>query len=278
MLEERKHITRNLPITVICSSTRHKIINQVIYEEFFQSTYTKRDWVVEASNRLKTFGIKITPSTLQNYKKEIQAGTRDPSAIANFSGNSLNSDFYTSRYGKDGMYKQFKLWANVYIGNQMWKYVGLPANQLLSIRQEYKNVIACEKDLSMVEFMICLNKHFAPEGKKATIIRSDIFNFLNATDEKFSIYDFDLMCHITTNNLLDSLVESIVKTSENKCIVNVATTIGRKISEAQYDNIMPHQFIEKIKEHMNVISYFCDGYNDRIIPMKYCFFALENKN
>lgn len=277
MLEGNSHITRNLPITVICSSTRHKIINQVIYEEFFHSQLTRLPWAIEANRRLKSFGINITSSTLSSYKKEIQEGKRDPSAIANFGGQTLDNEFYTSRYGKDGMYKQFKLWSKIWVKEENWKYIGLPANQILAINKEYKNIYACERDLAMVDFMNCLCKNFSPADSKATIIRDDIFNFLKLTNEKFSIYDFDLMCHITTNNLLDCLVETIFKTSEERCIVNIATTIGRKISEDQYNNIMPIKFIEKISESMNVLSWFCDGYNDRIIPMKYCFFALERK-
>ena len=109
MLEERSNITRNLPITVICSSTRHKIINQVIYEELFSAKYLRKDisndWAKEASSRLKTFGIDINKTTLKNYVKEIKEGKRDPSAIANFGGQILDAEYYTSRYGKDGIWR-----------------------------------------------------------------------------------------------------------------------------------------------------------------------------
>jgi hypothetical protein len=281
MLEERNHQTRNLPVYVICPNTRHRIINQVIYEEFIKSLLTRViNWEDKAAERLSCFGINISPVTLFLYSKDLKAGRRDPSSIANFSGQVEGGEIYTSRYGKDSMYKQLKMMVNLWLKKKDWKYIGLPANQILSITKEYgQNNIAyaCEKNSSMAEFMFILQRHFAPIDCRAAIIKSDILECLQITPHKFSIYDFDFMCHISAENLINNLVDGVSRTSMNKCIVNIATTIGRKISEEDYKKLMPKEFIRGISKTMNVVNHYSDGYNDRIMPMRYELFMLERK-
>ena len=281
MFEEKNASeTRNLPVYVICHNTRHRIINQVIYEEFIFGLLLKTsNWEEKAVKRLSNFGINLSSITLKMYQGLLKTGKRDPASIANFSSMFENEELYTSRYGKDGMYKQLHMMISLWLRNGERKYVGLPANQILSINKEfgYENVVACERDKVMSEFMFCLQRHFSPSGNHATLINDDIFNYLSKTDKKFSIYDFDLMCCIDSNNILNKLIDNISKTSMDKCVVNIATTIGRKISESTYRSIMPGQFIEKISKTMNVVGHHSDGYNDRVIPMRYELFMLERK-
>ena len=123
--------TRNLPVYVICPNTRHRIINQVMYEEFIYGLLTNElHWENKASERLANFGILLSPQTLLMNRKKIRSGERDPSCVANFSGKISEGEVYTSRYGKDGMYKQLKMMVDLFVKDK--SYVGLPANQILS--------------------------------------------------------------------------------------------------------------------------------------------------
>lgn len=282
MLEERevKTATRNLPVYVICPNTRHRIINQVMYEEFIYALIKKElHWEIKASERLSNFGILLSPQTLLMNRKKIQSGERDPACIANFSGNISDGEVYTSRYGKDGMYKQLKMMVDLFTNVSERVYIGLPANQILSVIKEYgyRNVVACDKNEGMVSFMFNIQRYFGSPGKFATTLNQDIFEYLETTERKFSVYDFDLMCHITAENLVDKLASSVMKTSMDRCVVNIATTIGRKIDELTYRLIMPNDFMNAIKDKMNVIHHYSDGYNDRIIPMRYEMFVLDRK-
>jgi hypothetical protein len=281
MLEEREvNSTRNLPVYIICPHTRHRIINQVIYEEFVYGLLAKElHWENKAAERLASYGIILSPQTLLMHRKKIQSGERDPACVANFSGSVGEGEVYTSRYGKDGMYKQFKMLIDLWVPRGQRSYVGLPANQILSVVRDYgyENVVACEKNEGMVYFILNLQRYFGKAGQYATVIKDDIFSYLDKTDKRFSIYDLDLMCHISSENLIDKLVHSISSTAMDKCVVNIATTVGRKISEQTYRLMMPGLFLDGIKKEMNVVGHYSDGYNDRIIPMRYEMFMLERR-
>jgi hypothetical protein len=277
LAEEKIRQTRNLPIIIICPNTRHRIINQIIYEEYIRSIWTKKsNWTKAAQERLLQFGIELTTSALINYKKEIKEGHRDPVCISNFSGGVFDGA-YASRYGKDNMYKQFKLLTSISIKDPT--YIGLPANQILSVNKEYgaDNVYACERNIDMAQFMFDLQRHFSPPGEISHLINQDIFNYLLITDNKFSVYDLDLMCQVS-EIFIDTLINCITKTSKDKCVVNVATSVGRGITNKQYDSLMPSVFIEKISNKMKVLAHYSDGYNDRVVPMRYEFFVLERIN
>lgn len=281
MLEAKEvNTTRNLPVYVICPNTRHRIINQVMYEEFIYSVINKSPrWEDKAAERLANFGIILSPQTILMNRKKIISGQRDPSCVSNFSGNVSGDEVYTSRYGKDGMYKQLKMMIDLFIPVEERSYIGLPANQILSTVREYgyKNVVACDKSEGMVFFMMGLQRYFGNPQKIAPVYNKDIFEYLKQTDRTFSIFDFDLMCHATSENLISNLAETVIRTSKGRSVVNIATTIGRKIDELTYRLIMPNDFIEKIADKMTVVHHYRDGYNDRIIPMRYEMFVLERK-
>jgi hypothetical protein len=247
ILEEQVHKVqpKNVAINIICPNTRHRIINQIIYEEFIRSVWFKKSsWTNNVVNKLKDFNISLSESAILSIKRELQTGKRDPISISNFSSGIFDGT-YASRYGKDGMYKQFKLWVHSWIDKFDWSYVGLPANQILSVNKEYgsNNVHACEKNELMTKFMLSLQRHFSVPGDYAHIINADIFYYLDFTPNKFSIYDFDLMCNVNNESFIETLVDRIVKTSKNKCVINIATPIGRKISERNYKQIMQGEFV-----------------------------------
>jgi hypothetical protein len=129
----------------------------------------------------------------------------------------------------------------------------------------------------MFLFMKNLQKYFWLPNCQANLYKGNIFNFLDTTDKKFSIYDFDLMCNIKSDNFIETLSKSIKKTSQEMSVVNIATTIGRKISEQEYNDRMPKCLLESLSDEMEILDTFSDGYNDRVIPMRYEFIALRRK-
>jgi len=272
----RSRVTRNLPVTIVCPNTRHRIINQVIYEEFISALWSKRrNWTPAAHQRLLEYDIDLSEGVLKSYKTQIRNGTRDPVSSPSFSGELFNGNC-SSRYGKDGMYKQFELWRRFY-ANPDGKYVGLPANQILLVNRDFgaNNVFACERNIQTARFMKDLQRHFS-RPPHAQIIVNDIFSYLETTRELFSVFDFDLMCQVNTEGLLERLAATVARTMDLPAVVNVATTVGRWITNSEYKDIMPDLLIEELSQHgVGVIDSFSGGYNDRIIPMRYEFLALD---
>jgi hypothetical protein len=275
-MEARSRVTRNLPIKIVCPNTRHRLINQIIYEEFILALWEKRSgWARKARRRLLEYNIDLTEGVLHTYKRQIKDGARDPISASNFSGDVFGGT-HASRYGKDGMYGQFHMWEMFYIEGTK-RYVGLPANQLLCANQHYgsANVFACEKNKVMSRFMFDLQRHFS-QPPYSTIVNEDIFTYLEQTDNQFSVFDFDLMCHANSDGLVDRLARCIVRTATDVAVINIATTVGRWIDEIEYRSIMPGKLVRKIQR----ISDFCvfnscsGGYNDKVVPMRYEFLVI----
>lgn len=276
--EKEGKVTRNLPIKIVCSSTRHRIINQIIYEEFILSLWLCKkkheiNWANVASQRLKKYDIEVSPGVLKAYKTQIVRGQRDPATASKF-GNGLFLEDYATRYGKDAMYKQFNLWRKFYTSDL--KYIGLPANQILSIKKELggDNITACEKNKDMYSFMFSLQRHFSTTPH-AVLVNQDIFKYLSKTESKFSIFDFDLMCQANSPGLLETIVECVARTAKLPAVLNIVTTVGRWITDVEYRDLMPQKIINGLESKgLKVIGTHSDGYNDRIIPMRYEFLAI----
>jgi len=277
LAEKRSRITRNLPIKVICPNTRHRIINQIIYEEFIAALWDRRrNWTRPARRRLLEYGIDLSEGVLVTYRRQIRNGERDPISAPSFSGDLFNGS-YASRYGKDGMYKQFEMWQRFYVKTK-GKYVGLPANQILSITRDFgaENTFACERDEVMAAFMFDLQRYFS-KPPHATVIKKDIFEYLESSNNTFSIFDFDLMCQANTEGLLERLAACVSRTARFPAIINIATTVGRWITDEEYRSLMPYELIRQLRAHgIDTIDSYSGGYNDRIIPMRYEFLALSD--
>jgi len=127
----------------------------------------------------------------------------------------------------------------------------------------------------MAKFMQDLQRHFC-KPPRANIINDNIFAFLERTSHKFSTFDFDLMCQISSSGLIDNIAYCIANTMTPYAVANIATTIGRWISEEEYQSLMPGELIDRLKGYgIIVVDSYSSGYNDRIIPMRYELLALE---
>ena len=266
---------RGHPIKLYCPATKLRIVNKVIYEEYASNNEKdNKKWAIKASERLKKHNIKISPSTLSQYKNKIILGKRDPICATSF-GNEIDNDKCGSRYGKDEMYAKFELYQDLFLLGGVKNYVGLPANQIVKISKAYNSVVACETNQKMYEFMTKVHSLLS-EKDNVDIKNENIFSYLGNTSKKFSVFDFDLMCNIDSKGLIDNIAESIYNTSEQVAVVNVATSYGRKITEKKYESMMPHMLINKLVSKGLAVPHFYSGkYNDRIIPIKYLMFVVR---
>lgn len=254
------------------ASARHQIINQVIFEEYILACQQKRaDWTLKAKERLSFYGIDLAESTLYNYRLQLKRGDRVALASSSFGGKLYEE--LGSRVGKEGMYKQIDLLVHFFLDDP--KYIGLPANQLIYMIRKYNgNVVACEWDRRMFEFMRNLKARFAPESA-VTIYKGNIFDYLEETDETFSLYDFDLMQHLHEDDI-KRMAEAVVRTTEPLSIVSVASCIGRSRTEEEYRETMPSLLIEEINKcGGSIVRSYSDGYADRVTPMRYELLVVE---
>jgi len=271
-MAEQKRCAKCLPLKNWPDAVaRHQIINQIIYEEYILACQQKKaNWTEQAQKRLEFYGINISPSALYNYRLKLKSGDRTAMASSSFGGKLYEE--LGSRVGKEGMYKQIDLLVRMFLQEDSKydpKYIGLPANQLLYMIQKYgNNVVACEWDKKMFEFMRNIKARFAPNST-ASIYHGDIFSYLEETDQSFSLFDFDLMQHLFKPDI-DRMASVIAKTAEATAIVNVASCIGRTRTEQEYRRIMPDTLIEALQKHdCFTVGNYSDGYSDRVTPMRY---------
>lgn len=264
---ETKRCSKCLPLKNWPDSVaRHQIINQIIFEEYILACQQKKaTWTEKAQERLEFYGVDISQSTLYNYRLQLKNGSRNAMTSSSFGGKLYEE--LGSRVGKEGMYKQIDLLVKMFLNDV--KYIGLPANQLLYVIQKYKNnVVACELDKKMFEFMRNIKARFVPNSP-ATVYNKDIISYLEQTKERFSLFDFDLMKHLYEPDI-ERLANCIAKTSELTAIISVASCIGRTRTEKEYRKVMPKMLIDKLNNNgCAIINNYSDGYSDRVTPMRY---------
>lgn len=252
------------------ANARNQIINQIIFEEHAKN-YDRSIWPNVASNRLKFYGIDIAGSTLTSYKYSIISGARSAEASSSFKGLQL-----WPRVGKGIMYGQLDLMVSSFLDCP--KYVGLPANQIVHMIQKYNDhIVACEVDDNMFKFMSAVKEIFAPYSE-STILKGDIFSYLEISNRKFSLYDFDLMKYMD-DEYITKIADVISRTSERVSVINIASCVGRKIKDSQYRTIMPSLLIDQIRSKgYRILQNYSGGYSDRVTPMRYELLAIEKNS
>ena len=253
----------------ICYNTHLRIINQIIYEECFRTNGNK--WVAYASARLiKEFGIYRADDTLERMLRNIRNGSRLGVALSSFANKM------TSRYEKDVMYSKVEMLIHEHLGDDL-SYIGLPANQIVSLIQKYSNIWAYEVNKDTFKFMAFLNKVM---DKKAIVINDDIFSFIDlpCPEDKsnmFNIFDFDLMCALN-ENIIDKIINMLNVSAKKTSIVSIISIGGRHISSKEYNNLMPILY-RKINKFFNIKTLYSGRYKDLKFPMRYELFVLDRK-
>lgn len=259
----------------VCPNTHLRIVNQVIYEEYILEKWYRRkgEWATKASNRLKSnYGISVTSGTLKQHLTKIKQHRRNPISSSGFIAESNNSSS-TSRYEKDMMHAQMDMLRYQYI-EEPTRYVGLPANQIISVSSKYDHVVACERDHTMAQFMFDMNRYISKDPN-LVVKNKDIFDFLEKTNRKFNIYEFDLMTCINMD-LINLIAYCIVRTSMDRALVTITTISGRKITIQEYKNLMPKKLLTELLKHFNVVCKpFSGKYRDHKMPMRYEMFVIE---
>lgn len=252
-----------------CYNSHLRLVNYIIYQEYINAKRENRnDWALNASNKLKEYGIDRTPTTLISTFASIRNGTRSPIASSGFAN-------IQSRYEKDAMYARLETYIHEYLYETF--YVGLPANQLIDVAKKYDNVVACERDEVMFNFMIDLNKYIIE--KDIEIENDNVFNYLNLTSKKFNVFDLDLMEAVSEERIIN-IAEGIKRTAMDVAVVLLVSIGGRHISIAEYKNLMPKRLIDELERDgcWRVINNpFSGKYKDVIIPMRYEILVIEKQ-
>lgn len=207
---------------------------------------------------------------MRRYVGQIVRSERDPVCASAFSEKSPGG--LAARSGKETMYGQIDLLERTFLQGIGLSYVGLPANQILSVIRKYgDSVRACERDRRMVRFMRFLKDRFFPESG-AHVIDGDIFWYLDETEERYTVFDIDLMMYVK-GSTVDQIASAVNRTAGQRAVISVASCIGRKITEAEYRTLMPSRLIEKLK--LRVLANYSGGYCDHVAPMRYELLAVE---
>ena len=116
-----------------------------------------------------------------------------------------------------------------------------------------------------------LKKNFRP-NRHIEIFNKNIFSFLEATEKRFNIYDIDLMICLK-EPIIERMAKCIEKTMDEKAIVNITSCIGRKITEKEYNDLMPQKLLDNL--NCKILFKYSGGYCDRVIPMRFFLMAIE---
>jgi hypothetical protein len=219
------------------------------------------------------------PSVETIYRRcqQVISGNKILQPAADVDGRPSNRD------GKDLCYAG--IWTMIELAipcKEARSYVGLPANQLDSVRKHCGPFItACERDTERTKSMKLLAKFLQKNRPfcQFKIENQDIFNFLKITKEnQFNIFDLDLMCILPKTRELAKWAKVIHRTAKSgNNVVNITATIGRDITEEQ------HKYRVEILRDLFVTSGFKEEgysrfcYRDRQTPMRSERFILRKR-
>jgi hypothetical protein len=162
-------------------------------------------------------------------------------------------------------------------------YVGLAAAhapdiyEVLSPQAQGK-IVNCEKNKDSANKLIYytgLANQFYKD--KFSLYEGDIFQYMNETDNVFSIIDLDLMemlgsawtediVHI---NKINRIVNSVQKSSSNKFLLMIWSTIGMKvITRDQYDEKVRPAILKAIGKPFRILKHVPFRYCDNSIPIR----------
>lgn len=247
---------------------KRQIINFITVNQYLKnkSLYGRR-----AAYQLKELGVKTSNANISQVMNNISNG-RSRAEFPSIFNNKLSP-----RTGKDESYAAFWRLGEIFLDNQEWKYVGLPAHNIEIICSNIignpSNVTACELSPDTYNWMNIF--YFKTKRRRPIIINQNIFNFLNETQDKFNVFDFDLCNGIRSNIDFNKWAALIYRTSEDRSIINISSMIGRRCgTEKEYREIMPQTMTEALyKGGFNIVKNYNDGYTDRV-PMRYCHYVV----
>jgi len=254
------------------NSTITQTINHVILKHCLGDLW---DWTGNALEELKRLGITKYPQgrkslnaqSLHHKRMQLRRGIVPCVLPAVFNGEP------GPRIEKDKMYAE--LWRTTETFLEKMAYCGLVANQLDTIRNRLgpeARIVSCEVDETMYQKQKSLARFL---NLDIELKKENIFSFLENTEEKFNILDLDLMTRLTSVRQLESWIKIIVKSTQEKSVVNLTTTIGRNTTEKKYNEIIEE--IPELFESLNckVVKHFRGKYRERMAPMRYEHLVLD---
>lgn len=261
----------------VCSNTYLRLVNQTIYEEYVFEKWnkTKNIWAKKARSRLKkTYGINVSLNTLTNNLLKIKKKERNPIAASCFISDKYEGKS-SSRYEKDMMHSQMDILRHQFIFEKT-NYIGLPANQIVSVSNKYDYIVACEKNFLMAQFMSDMNKYIS-KNNNLVVKNLDIFEYIKDNEKYFNIFELDLMTYVNMD-LINKIVNCLNKASMNRSLVAITTIGGRKITINEYRRIMPSKLVSALSNNFTVINKpFSGKYKDHKMPMMYELFVIERR-
>jgi hypothetical protein len=263
---------------VVDVSARHRIINQIIFEEIVGDS---DDWIASTKKRLLGYGINILENTITQYVHRIRNNKRSADAISMFGKELPNKILCTSRYGKENMYSQMDILVDMNLKTTPHLYVGLPVNQIIRMVQKYNgNVCACELDKNKFKFMSNLHEELTPNkySSKVEINNCDILEYLYKTHKKFSIFDFDFMKNVD-KSILTEIARTVSRTMLDMCVVCITSCVGRSQTEKKYRDTIS-RYMERLFNNNGCrfkMPSYSGKYIDKKVPMRYELIVLSKE-
>lgn len=166
------------------------------------------------------------------------------------------------RENKDKVYSQF--WDIVENHTQNKVYLGLPANQILSISKHCPTGTAYEMNSDMFRYMWKL------KGLNNRCNIEPVFgNIVDGNYDTATVIDLDLMICLNSSAISPIVAKLANMNGESNKVVNITTSCARGISKEKYETEWKEK-LEQIKSNKNykVVNINRCGYRDRQFPMK----------
>jgi len=251
---------------------KRQVVNWVTCDEFIRCG--GRHYADSATLRLASLGLDVSPAYITLTKHQIATGKRAPVFPTQFSVGMR------SRYHKDIMYGEFWRLMDMVLRKEP-TYIGLPAYNVECVRRRVgDNIYMIERNKKVVDwvsaFYTRIMKREQPQHVNRDIWDHLLGQAIKGNEQRFNVFDLDLMLGITPQANLELWGHTIYRNSQSTAVVSLCTAIGRVNSYDIYQRIMPERLISSFKQAgFKHIRVYRGQYQDNKHPMMYEHFHLE---
>jgi len=199
----------------------------------------------------------------------------------------------STRHFKDMMYAELNRLVECYIQPKASRsYCGLTAQHLYHISDHFDAafIVSCEKSNEVFDWVKKLHTVFFNEdndfcwinkkdiestgNSQRGMINTDVFSHLSYAKEAgfknlYNILDLDLMINVKNIPDWNLIAETLYSVMEPTSIISLTTSVGRNITNKEYNEIMPHTLERALYSNgFKLVKVFSGKYLDRKIPMR----------
>jgi len=250
-----------------------QLLDYYLFDELLKGP--EKGYLKKVSAELSRHNVKFSSQVIYARAKSLLSGKSVYQPSADVDGRP------SAREGKDKGYSGF--WTMVDLAfpfPESRYYIGLAANQIDVVRSKVAapSMVICERDLGRAFKLQDIARFISEKksGPRIDIWADDVFEIMKKNESSYNIFDLDLMVCLPKPKIIEEWVQHIYYSARSgKIVINITTTIGRSITEDEYEYRAGYLHEALGYAGFTHLGYSPYKYRDRFTPMRSCRYLLQ---